>query len=244
MPESANQNPFIDPATNESIFGEPYSSNETVDRLARSVVSAIEDAKGGEPSFEGLSVEKMRKMATLALKADASNVEKRHQPGNRLRTYVFKDGVLKEETENKEVLVGEGHTIYRNTDPLVYPEDWSVEALRGTPVRGHYEDDGTFVVEENGSETLYNEYVTSNPDHPMKKYGIVPVIGEWTEGLAQIPSYLVQIPEGVGEVTVRTKGGKLISVASGDFLVVDDLGNGSTSVQAIEKGFKERTYKP
>lgn len=247
---------FLD-AAGRSIFGErkanlsegtrKYATNEEVNRMTETAVAAIENAGGNEPDFGGVKAEKLRKMATLALRADPNNAEARFRPGSRLRTYTGnreESGQLKDETYKGEATVGEGHTVYRNMEPLKYPEDWKVEELRGKPIMGRYTEDATFVEDPNGSEMLYNEYVTEDPDHPMRKYGITPKAGEWTEGMAQIPSYLLEIPPGTPEFEVITAGGKHVSVQGGDFVVIDDLGGGKTGVQAIERGAKERTYKP
>jgi hypothetical protein len=224
-----------------------YCSDAAVNRTAKSVISAIEHAGDAEPDFGGLQVEKMRKMATLAMKADPSNKEERFRPGSRLRTYTgvrSEDGSLKDETYGGEAVVKDLSTIYRNMDPLRYPQEDADLSRRGLPITGRFEPDGTFVEDAKGPETLYNEYVTDNPDHPKKKYGIDPKPGEWTEGLAQIPSYLVRIPEDKEELEIRAAGGKRISVRGGDYMVVDALGGGKTSFQAIEKNSKERTYRP
>jgi hypothetical protein len=115
---------------------------------------------------------------------------------------------------------------------------------RGAPVRGRFEADGTFVEDMGGPEVLYNEYSTEDPQHAKRKYGIEPRPGRWTQGMARIPSYLVQIPQAKGEVFVKAAGDKLISVRGGDFLVVDVLGDGRIGVQAIDRAHKERTYRP
>lgn len=228
-----------------SLTERAYSSNPAVDAMARKAIEAITTAGDNGPNFGDLKVEKMRKADTLALKAHPENEASRFRPGSRLRTYTgqrAEDGSLKDETYKGEATVGEGHTIYRNSDPVMYPADWRDATLRGTPVMGHYEEDGAFVEDKDGSETLYNEYVTDDPQHPMRKYGIEPKAGEWTMGSAQIPSYLIEIPAGV-ESTEVVSGGKLISVQAGDYLVIDDMGGGKTSVQAVERNTKERSYK-
>lgn len=220
----------------------PFSMDKEVNGMVATMVAAIEKAGDGEPDFGGMQVEKMRKMATLAMKADANNSEVRFRPGSRLRTYVRgEDGVLKDETYGGEAFVKEGSTIYRNADPILDRE--------GKPTRGHFEDDGTFVEDAAGSETLYNEYVTDDPTHPKRKYGIEPVAGEWTKAPAQIPSYLSRIPSSKGEIFVNTTkngkpvSGRKIAVHGGDYVVVDALGKGETSGQAIARDFKERTYE-
>ena len=222
-----------------------YASDPTIDRIAEKLVTAIRRAGEREPDFGDLQVDKMRKMATLAMRADPNNAEPRFRPGNRLRTYTGvrdEEGGLKDETYGGEAVVKEGSTIYRNADPLKYSDDFPDAEKRGLPIRGHFETDGTFIEEPEG-EILYNEYATDNPEHPRKKYGIDPKPGVWTEGLAQTPSYLMQIPAEKEEFDVIADG-KRISVRGGDFIVVDALGGGKTGVQGIEKGSKERTYRP
>jgi hypothetical protein len=103
--------------------------------------------------------------------------------------------------------------------------------------------DGTFIEDVRGPDMLYNEYAIEGPEHAKIKYGIEPEPGVWTQGLVQIPSYLVQIPEAKGQVLVKAGGAKLISVKGGDFLVVDVFGAGRIGVQAIDLGHKERTYR-
>jgi hypothetical protein len=242
---------FTHKKTGESIFGERFegthATNKELDRTAVDMVATIVRAGGSEPDFGGLVVEKSRKMATLAMKADQGNIEERYRPGSRLRTYTGArnpDGTLKDETYGGEATVKEGSTIYRNSEPIQYPSDWKEEALRGKPIRGRYLSDGTFEEDPEGGAMLYNTYVTDDSEHPKRKYGIEPKPMQWIEGMAQIPSYLFEIPKGTGETEVITGDGKKISVHDGDFLVVDNLGGGKTSVQAVERGFKERTYTP
>ena len=124
----------------------------------------------------------------------------------------------------------------------MYPPDTKDPSLRGFPIKVDYQPDGT-VAENPMGETLFEEYKTSDSNHPRTKYGVDPKPGEWQVGIAQIPSYLVKIPEEKGDIDVTTKGGTVISVRGGDFLVVDALGDGKTAVQAIEKGAKEDTYR-
>jgi hypothetical protein len=215
-----------------------YSTDKDVGRMAATIVKALEKAGDTTPDFGGLNVEKMRKMATLAMKADPNNTEVRFRPGSRLRTYTGvrnPDGTLKDETYGGEAFIKEGTTIYRNIDP--------VQGENGQPIKGHFEDDGTFIEGEDGPETLFNEYATDKADHAKTKYGIDPKPGTWTEGMAQIPSYLAEIPAAKGDLEVKTSSGKMISVHGNDFVVVDALGGGKTGVQAIERNIKERTYK-
>ena len=223
-----------------------YSKDKDIDAMVGKVVKSIEQSGDSEPDFAGLRVEKSRKVATQAMQASASNPELRHRPGSRLRTYTGvrnPDGALKDETYGGEATIKEGTTIYRNVDTLTYPATEPDPSKRNFPITGTYEADGTFVEKAGVGQELYNEYATDNPEHPKKKYGIEPKEGVWTEGMAQIPSYLVEIPADKGEVQVQTAGGKTISVKGGDFLVVDNLGGGKTSVQAIERGMKEKTYR-
>ena len=226
-------------AQNEQVSAETkYSTDREVSAMTEKVVASIAAAGDGEPNFGDMKVEKARKTATLAMKADPKNSDIRFRPGSRLRTYTgvrTEDGALKDETYGGEAYIKEGTTIYRNTEPLLSAE--------GQPIKGRFEDDGTFVEDQNGLETLYNEYATDNPEHPKKKYGIVPQPSRWTEGLAQIPSYLVEIPTNKGDLEVKTGSGKLIGVKGGDFIVVDAMGGGKTGVQAIERGMKEKTYR-
>lgn len=221
-----------------------YSSDEDVNWLTEKVVTAVKRAGSEEPNFGELQVEKLRGKVE-AMKAHSGNEAIRLRPGSSLKTYTGvrnPDGTLKDETNDGKQTIGENTTIYRKQDALRYSESNSDPSLRGFPIKGHFEDDGTFVEDMMGPETLYNEYATDNPEHPKKKYGIDPQPGVWTEGLAQIPSYLIRVPEGKQEVTVNTAGGKKISVKGGDFVVVDALGEGKVSVQAIEKNMKESTY--
>ncbi len=223
-----------------------YALDDEVDRLASQVVAAIAKAGDGEPDFGSLQVQKSRKIATLAMKADANNTETRFRPGSRLRTYTGvrnSDGTLQDETYAGEAYLTDQSTIYRNIHPIRYDQQDRDPRKRGRPITGHFEGDGSFVEDIAASEILYNEYATENPDHPKSKYGIEPKPGVWTQGLAQIPSYLVQIPLTKGEVLVRAGGGKLISVRGGDFLVIDALPGGKIGVHAIDRADRERTYR-
>jgi hypothetical protein len=223
-----------------------YSLDDDVNRLVKQIVDAIAKAGDGEPDFGGLHIQKMRKIATVAMKADANNAERRFRPGSRLRTYTGvrdPDGALQDETYAGEAYLTNQSTIYRNVEPVRYAESDPDAARRGAPIKGRFEADGTFVEDSAGPEILYNEYATESAEHPRKKYGIEPKPGVWTQGLSRIPSYLAQIPPEKGEVLVRAPGGKLIAVNGGDFIVADMLGPKNISVQAIDRGNKERTYR-
>jgi len=227
--------------------GEPRPSlDDEVNQLAMQIVAAIEKAGDGEPDFGALRVQRMRKIATLAMKANPNNAERRFRPGSRLRTYTgVRDahGNLQDETYAGEAYLTERSTIYRNIEPLRYADDAADPAKRGRPITGSFEADGTFIENAAGADTLYNEYATEGSEHAKQKYGIEPKPGVWTQGMAQMSSYLVQIPEAKGEVLVKAGGGKFISVKGGDFLVVDVFGAGRIGVHAIDRGHKERTYQ-
>jgi hypothetical protein len=223
-----------------------YSLDPDVDRLALRVIAAIVKAENRSPDFGSLRVEKMRKVETLVLRADPNNAERRFRPGNRLRTYTGvrnPDGSFQDETYAGNAYLTSQSTIYRNIEPIRYSDKDADPAKRGAPVRGRFEADGTFVEDIGGPDTLYNEYATEGVAHAKRKYDIEPKPGVWTQGIAQIPSYLVQIPETKGEVLVKAAGGKLISVRGGDFLVVDVFDRGRTCVHAIDRADKKRTYR-
>jgi hypothetical protein len=224
-----------------------YSLDLDVDRLALQVIAAIMKAGAGLPDFGRLQVEKMRKIATLAMRADSNNAEQRFRPSNRLRTYTGirnPDGSFQDETHAGNAQLTPQSTIYRNIEPIRYSDDDADPARRGVPIRGLFLPDGTFVEDIGGPDTLYNEYAVEGVAHAKSKYNIEPKPGVWTEGVSQIPSYLVQIPETKGEILVKAPGGKLISVKGGDFLVADVFDRGRTDVHAIDRGSKERSYRP
>jgi hypothetical protein len=223
-----------------------YSLDPDVDRLALLVVAAIVKAGDRSPDFGSLRVEKMRKQDTLVMRADLNNDERRFRPGSRLRSYTGvrnPDGSLQDETYAGNADLTSQSTIYRSIEPIRYSAQDTDPAKRGVPVRGRFEADGTFVEDIRGPDTLYNEYATEGVAHAKWKYGVEPKPRVWTRGIAQIPSYLVQIPETKGEVLVKAPGGKLISVRGGDFLVVDVFDRGRTGVQATARAYKERAYR-
>jgi hypothetical protein len=223
-----------------------HSLDPDVDRLALQVIAAIMKARDGAPDFGSLRIEKMRKIATLAMRSDPNNAERRFRPGSRLRTYTGvrnPDGSFQDETYAGKAHLTPYTTIYRNIEPIRYSDQDADLAKRGVPVRGRFEADGTFVEDIKGPDTLYNEYAIESVTHAKRKYAIEPKPGVWTQGVAQIPSYLVQIPETKGEVLVKAHGGKLIAVKGGDFLVIDVFDGGRTGVHAIDRSHKERTYQ-
>ena len=224
-----------------------YSLDSEVDRIATLVVAALKRAEeGGEPDFGTIQVQKMRKIATLAMKADAANSELRFRPGSRLRTYTGvrdRDGILQDETYAGEAYLTAQSTIYRNIHAIHYGDDEIDPGRRGQPIRGRFEADGSFVEDFEGYDILYNEYANDDLEHPKRKYGIEPKPGNWTRGLSQITSYIVPIAEAKGEVLVKAGNGKLIAVKGGDFLVVDLIGDGKIGVHAIDVANKERTYQ-
>jgi hypothetical protein len=235
------------PVTGKESAERTYSLDSDVDRLALQVIAAIMKAGDGSPDFGPLRVEKMRKIATLAMRADPNNAEQRFRPGNRLRTYTGirnPDGSFQDETHAGNAHLTPQSTVYRNIEPIRYSDDDPDPARRGVPVRGLFGTDGTFVEDIGGPDTLYNEYAVEGVAHAKRKYNIEPKPGVWAEGISQIPSYLVQIPETKGEVLVKAHGGKLISVKGGDFLVADVFDRGRTGVHAIDRGSKERCYRP
>jgi hypothetical protein len=225
-----------------------FSLDPDVDRLALQLIAAIMNARDSSPDFGPLRVEKMRKIATLAMRADPNNAEQRFRPGNRLRTYTGirnPDGSFQDETHAGNALLTPQSTIYRNIEPIRYSDDDADPAKRGVPIRGRFEADGTFVEDVGGPDTLYNEYATEGVAGAKRKYNIEPKPGVWTQGISQIPSYLLQIPETKGKVLMKAHGGKLISVNGGDFLVVDVFDGGRTGgVHAIDRESKERLYRP
>lgn len=226
-----------------------YCADSDIEQLAKTITEAIANAGESEPEFGDIAIEKMRKKATWVMLASLNNPELRHRPGNMLRTYTGvrnEDGTLKDETYKGDSTVREGDIILRNrrggTDgQLVYPSDTSDPSLRGFPIKVRYEADGTAVEDING-EDVYEEYKSGDHENFKKKYdGAEPTEGKWQIVGSRIPSYIVEIPQDKGEVDIKTKDAT-IAVRGGDFIVIDDLGNGKTRVQGIEKGAKNDTY--
>jgi hypothetical protein len=99
-----------------------YSLDTDVEQLALQVIAAIMKAGGGSPDFGSLRVEKMRKITTLAMRADPNNAERRFRPGSRLRTYTGvrnPDGSLQDETYAGNAYLTPQSTIYRNIEPIL-----------------------------------------------------------------------------------------------------------------------------
>ena len=115
---------------------------------------------------------------------------KRHQIGKKLITYssvsINEEGVVtpnidvwtdtmgsindeklssfSEEDKKKffsEITLKENNVVLSNGDVL-YPNDFKVKELAGKPVLGFYQEDGTFVVDQNnGTDRLQDEYIST-----------------------------------------------------------------------------------
>ncbi len=236
-----------------------YSDNTELDARILAAVGRVEQG-----DVSGLTA-MIKTVKTGILRADPSHPETRYQPGKKLVTYI---GVKEDGSPIKETWGGgvaeikEDSVILRNVEPIRYAKE---HALEGREVRGFYNEEGAFAVDQkSGDTTLFNEYVSTvkfvagDPTDPSDRgaYGVQPTL-RWQEALKLQPSYAFSIPPELGAVTVRTEPGNdgvEIHLTGGDYVVVDlkKLGsedaaksgkvNKITSVHGGNKEWIERTY--
>ena len=173
---------------------------------------------GEQPEKVVPGVEKVIKKAETKITLAAKNtINERHRHGKTIITYssVPSDSSIKtpnidvwtdklgsvdsdrfgsmSEEEKKELLSqvtldeSKEHVVLSNGDVL-YPDDYDIPELRGKPVKGFYQENGEFVIDqENGTDTLQDEYI-SNVSYVKDVYQIDPTISEQTAYKA-FPAY-------------------------------------------------------
>jgi hypothetical protein len=213
-----------------------YANEKKLDDMIQEAVASIEQ---GKPVSDLTAM--IKNAPTGMLLASALHDTARYMPGNKLVTYngVDKDGKPIQETYNGGVAVlTENSVILRSAEPIRYPEG---HKLAGVDVLGEYNTDGTFVVDQNNGNTkLYNEYV-SDVDFVKGAYGVT-ATEKWQTGLKLAPSYVMQIPNDLESVVITTKNGVGITLAGGDYVVIDTKKGKVTSVHGCESGWLDRTY--
>ena len=128
-----------------------YTENTTLNDL---IESAVESVTSGS-SNETLTV-MIKKSPTKILLASSQHIERRYQPGAKLVTYngIDAQGNPIQETWGGGVaVIKDNSVILSNVNPLTYPEG---HELAGQEVKGDYNEDGEFVVDQqNGNTTLF-----------------------------------------------------------------------------------------
>ena len=197
----------------ESIFGERFVDNEALYDRMRDVLVAINT--GNEDRLRELGAEKVIKTTETGLTAASANDSRpRYRIGSTLITYkgVNPDGSLEEEIgEYRSALLKEKSVIASN-GPILYPEG---HPQAGKPVMGHYEDDGSFVIDANGTETAENEYVMER-DIAEAKYGFD---GTSHPYRALVPSYRIPVPDDAAGATLRLPGGAQMELYKGGDII-------------------------
>ncbi len=227
-----------------------YSTNA---ELNARIKQAIDHINSGSDPAE-LSLEKRIKNApTYIMRASADQPQKRYQPGSKLLTYTGVDagGQLIKETYNDGVTeISDNSAILKNEAPILYPEG---HEMAGEQVKGYYEDNGEFVVDQvQGDTFLYNEYVSTVDKVRDELYGVEANDQEWQAGLKLDPVYTFAVPEdnmaplddGKVGVEIITDGGKKIRVYSGGSAVINTKKGKATSVQGIAAEWLDKTYIP
>ncbi len=214
---------------------EKYANKEELNTKINEAVASIEQ---GETN--GLTA-MIKNTPTLLLRASEQHEQTRYQPGKQLVTYNGMDeqGNPIQETWGGGVAdIKQDSVILKNEQPIQYPE---AHELAGQDVKGFYNEDGKFVVDQdNGKTTLFNEYV-SDVDFVKGAYGLE-AKQEWQKGFKLQPSYMLQIPEETGDVAIITKSGTEINVTGGDYVIIDSKKGKVTSVHGCEKSWLEKTY--
>ncbi len=214
---------------------EKYTKNKQLNKQINQAVACIEQG-----DVDGLTAI-IKNTPTHLLKASKQNQETRYQPGNQLVTYngIDEQGNPIQETWGGGVAdIKEDSVILKNAQPIQYPEQ---HGLAGQDVKGFYDQDGKFVVDqENGKTTLFNEYV-SDVEFVKTAYG-VEAKPEWQTGYKLQPSYVLQIPQELGNVEIITKQGTEINLTGGDYVIIDSKKGKVTSVHGCEKSWLNKTY--
>tara|TARA_Y100000310_G_C20513862_1_gene730204 strand:+ start:258 stop:947 length:690 start_codon:yes stop_codon:yes gene_type:complete len=214
-----------------------YSNNAKLNELIEGAVGSIE----GGNSAEGLTA-MIKNAPTGILKASSNHQESRYQPGNQLVTYngIDDDGNPIQETWGGGVAyITEDSVILRNTESIKYTDK---HQLAGQEVKGTYQEDGKFVVDQkNGDVTLFNEYV-SDVGFVKGAYG-VEANEQGQIGFKLQSSYVLEIPTDMENVTITTKSGVEINLTGGDYVVIDTKKDKVTSVHGCESGWLNKTYK-
>lgn len=147
---------------------EMAKSAEAQEALNRKIAELVSEIESGD--FK--QVKKMiKKSPTGLLKANSDDAV-RHKSGSELITYVGinEDGTPKKETGDYAVAtIKDDSVILRNEKPIA--------DSNGKPLKGRYEG-SEFIVDSNGDELLYNEYV-SDEKFVETAYGVKPGEGEW-----------------------------------------------------------------
>lgn len=213
-----------------------HSPDQRLNSLITKSVDAIESGK----ELEGLE-KSIKNTPTGILAASPDHDQTRFQPGEKLVTYngIDESGNPIQETWGGGVAeINDDSVILKNEEPIRYPEG---HKLSGQEVRGDFQPDGIFVVnQDTGNETLFNEYV-SDKEFVQSAYGI-DASSEWQTRLKLEPSYLFEIPDDVENTVVKTRSGVEINVGPGDYVAIDTKKGKVNSIRGIEKSWKDKTY--
>jgi len=212
-----------------------YCNNEKLEDL---IIKSIESIKNEEePNLEKF----LKKPYTGILSASKEHEKKRYIPGNKLVTYngIDEEGNPIQETWGGGVAdINEDSVILKNLEPIKYPEGHELEGL---VVKGTYNQDGTFKVDQkNGDEKLFNEYV-SDVEFVKNAYGIKPKT-KWQKGLKLQPSYALEIPSEMKDIKIKTGDGIEINLNGGDYIIIDAKDGEVKSIHGIEKDWFDKTY--
>jgi len=214
-----------------------YSTNPELNQSISEAINHINS--GGDPAELGLE-KRIKNAPTFIMRASADQPQKRYQPGSKLLTYTGVDaaGNLIKETYNDGVAdITEDSAILKNEAPIVYPEGHD---LAGEQVKGYYEDDGSFVVDqENGDTYLYNEYVSTVDKVKNELYGIEANDKEWQAGLKLEPVYTLEVDM---DAVVVTDGGTEVHITPGGSVVINTKKGKATSIQGIAAEWLDKTY--
>ena len=206
-----------------------YSNIPALNDLIEQAVVSVEQGKK-----DGL-VEMIKNSPTYILKASPNHKETRYHVGEQLVTYIGieADGKPKRETyKDGKANIQEDSVILKNAEPI--------KNMHGQEMRGFYEKDGTFVVDEKGTEVLFNEYV-SNLKFVDENYKVQPT-EQWQKGFKLQPSYILEIPADMKDIVIKTNSGAEIKLTGGDYVVIDSKKGKVSSVHGCERSWLNKTY--
>jgi|GEM_PF-835497 len=213
-----------------------YCDNPIVEALIVSAVDALE--AGSDPAGTRKVIKRVR---TGIFSASPDNEEARYRPGSTLVTYssVDKEGnLILLGGPGQKALIENDSVILRNEYPIRYPAG---HPLADRVVRGDYQPDGTFVIDQTtGKDRLFNEYI-SGRDYVRDEFGMDPT-PEWQFCRKLFPSFALAMPDSVeGDVLIRFQD-MTTPVHASDWVLLDARKSEVTSVRGIEDYWFKRTY--
>ena len=133
------------------------------------------------------------------------------------------------------------NSVVLSNGSIQYPEDFEIEGLRGLDVKGTYQEDGSFIIDqEEGKDILQDEYI-SNREFIEKVYQIIPT--ETTQmGYKAFPVYgfkpeAPKVKDFLNNIWEYAEVNKMICISTGKNGGIE--GSSCISFQQFEKTYME-----